>query len=406
MPGKPRIAIVTPFLDKRHGTERCVAEQVERLASDYEIHVYSNRLEDVDPGKIVWHRVPALPGPHLFAYGWWIIANHWYRWRDRRFRGLKYDLTYTPGINCFDADVISVHIVFAEYYSRVRRALGFRGNPVRSWPQLLHRRIYYRLVIALERMIYGWGKAVLTVVSARVGRALERYGRGRSHLVVIVHGIDVQRFNVETRQRLRDSARSRLGLKESDFCLLLIGNDWINKGLPCLLEALARLEAASVRLLVVGRDTAEPYRETIEWLHMEDRVMFLPVRPDVEIYYAAADLYVGPSLEDAFGLPPLEAMACGVPCIVSRQTGVSGIVTPGVEGFVLEDPQDSDKLANLIARLFASRRLRELMGVAATQTAQKYTWDRNARQLDQVFRDVLQRKGSEPVAVASEQSTR
>ena len=50
------------------------------------------------------------------------------------FGGLRFDLTYTPGINCFDADVISVHIVFAEYYCRVRDALKFNANPVRSWP--------------------------------------------------------------------------------------------------------------------------------------------------------------------------------------------------------------------------------------------------------------------------------
>ena len=50
---------------------------------------------------------PRCPGPHLFAYCWWFLANHLWRWWDRRFRGLRFDLTYTPGINCFDADVIS-----------------------------------------------------------------------------------------------------------------------------------------------------------------------------------------------------------------------------------------------------------------------------------------------------------
>ena len=73
--------------------------------------------------------------------------------------------------------------------------------------------------------------------------------------------------------------------------------------------------------LVVGRDIVDPYRSTLARLHLEDRVAFLPLRLDVEFYYAAADLYVGPSLEDAFGMPPLEAMACGVSSIVSSQVG-------------------------------------------------------------------------------------
>jgi hypothetical protein len=71
-----RIALVSPFIDKRHGTERRVAELISRLAGEYEFHVYSNRVEDVDLDRIIWHRIPSLPAPHLFAYLWWFLANH------------------------------------------------------------------------------------------------------------------------------------------------------------------------------------------------------------------------------------------------------------------------------------------------------------------------------------------
>ena len=350
-------------------------------------------MEDLDLSRIVWHRVPRLPGPHLLAYCWWLVANHWRRWWDRRWGGPRFDLTYTPGINCFDADVISVHIVFAEFYRRVRNTLKFAANPVRSWPQLIHRRIYYRLLIALERWVYGGKRAVLTVVSAKAARHLKRYGRAESQVPVIVHGIDPVRFNTDARGRLRVSARRALDLHEGVLCLLLVGNDWKNKGLPCLLEALGRLATTSIRLLVVGRDNVDPYRSTLARLHLEDKVAFLPLRPDVEFYYAAADLYVGPSLEDAFGMPPLEAMACGVPSIVSSQAGVSEIITDGVDGFILGDPRDSARLAELVELLFSNEALRQKMGEAAAKTAAQYTWDKNAKQLDQVFREVLRRKG-------------
>ena len=345
---------------------------------------------------------PALPGPHLFAYCWWLIANHWCRWWDRRFGGLRFDLTYTPGINCFDADVISVHIVFAEFYRQVRNALKFSANPVRSWPLLLHRRIYYRLVMALERWVYGGKRALLTVVSAKVARDLKRYGRAESQLPVIFHGIDAQRFNVEARRKLRASARRALDLPDGVLCLLLVGNDWKNKGLPCVLEALGRLATVSVQLLVVGRDMVDPYRSTLARLHLEDRVAFLPLRPDVEFYYAAADLYVGPSLEDAFGMPPLEAMACGVPSIVSSQSGVSEIITDGVDGFILDDPRDSGKLAEFIALLYSNEALRQKIGEAAAKTAEQYTWDRNAQQLKAIFEQVIQESRAAKWPVAQE----
>ncbi|HEV2382725.1 MAG TPA: glycosyltransferase family 4 protein [Terriglobia bacterium] len=400
---RARIAVISPFIDKRHGTERCVAEQVERLARDYEVHVYSNRVEDVDPACMVWHRVPALPGPHLLSYCWWVLANHWCRWWDRRFRGLAPELVFSPGINCFDADVIAVHIVFAEFHRLARHTLKFHLNPVRSWPRLLHRRIYYRLVIGLERLVYGGKKSGLTVVSAKVARDLARYGRTEPDLPVILHGIDAQRLNIGTRARVRDSARHALGLNQDDFCLLLVGNDWKKKGLPCLLEALGRLPAAPLRLLVVGRDIVDPYRAAMLRLRLEDRVMFLPPRPDVELYYTAADLYVGPSLEDAFGLPPLEAMACGVPGIVSSQAGVSEVITDSVDGLILKNPQDDVELANLIEMLYRDPGMRQRMGEAAAQTARQYTWDRNAEQLGALFKEVLRRKQSADFAGPAEE---
>ena len=62
MKGKPRLAVVSPFLDKRHGTERRVVEWVSRLADAFEIHVYSQRVDDLNLSKITWHRIPKLRG--------------------------------------------------------------------------------------------------------------------------------------------------------------------------------------------------------------------------------------------------------------------------------------------------------------------------------------------------------
>jgi len=71
--------VVSPFVDKSHGTERVVAEQIERLSSEYEIHLYSERVEDLDLRTIVWQSRLYSPGPHLFRYIWWFCRNHVYR---------------------------------------------------------------------------------------------------------------------------------------------------------------------------------------------------------------------------------------------------------------------------------------------------------------------------------------
>src|ERR1700723_3156543 len=151
---KPRLAVVSPFLDKRHGNERRVVEWVSQLANSFEIHIYSQHVEDVDPSKFTWHRIPKLPGPHLANFLWWFVANRLWREYDRWFRGLRHDLIFTPGPNCLDADAISVHIVFAQYVRRVESDSERANSRISYWPHALHRKLYYWLAIFLEQRAY------------------------------------------------------------------------------------------------------------------------------------------------------------------------------------------------------------------------------------------------------------
>jgi glycosyltransferase involved in cell wall biosynthesis len=393
---RPRLAVVSPTLDKYHGTERCVAEQVERLSEDYEIHLYSEIVEGIDLRNIAWHRVYVAPGPHLFRYVWWFLANHLCRWRDRHFRGVIPDAVYSPGVNCLDADVISVHIVFAEFRRQVGETLDLRRNPWSAWLRLLHRRIYYRLCIFLERLVYRNPKVALAAISAKTARDLVHCcGRG-DNVEIVYYGLESERFNPERRRAMRRPSRAALGISDEAFAVLLIGNDWKKKGLPCLLEAAARLNNAQLRVLVVGQDTLASYQEMIRRLGMTDRVVFLPLRSDVEFYYAAADVYAGPSLEDAFALPPAEAMACGLPAITTRMAGASEIVNHGQDGLILEDPTDARTLSEWLHRLATDADWRQRMGDAASRTAAKYTWEQNASQMREIIDRAMRVAGGNP----------
>jgi glycosyltransferase involved in cell wall biosynthesis len=392
--GRPelRLAVVSPFLDRRHGTELCIIEQIERFATQngWQIDVYSQRVEGVknllpagslprsSGGSILWHRISRLPGPHLFQFLWWFFANRFRRRSNARSGKFKADLTYSPGINCFDADVIVVHIVFHEFYARVRSELKLLHTPIRSWPLMLHRRLYYRLIMALERKIYSSPRVKLIAVSQLVAHQLQTYFK-RPDAIVIPNAVDTLRFTPDLREARRSSARESYRLEETDFVCLLIGNDWKKKGLDTLLSACAKLSNLPLRLLIVGSDDSSVYQTVLAQLQLQSRVRFLSVSEDVLSFYAAADLYVGPSLEDAFGLPIVEAMACGLPVIASVRAGASELVRDGETGFLLRDPKSTDELAGLIQRLVNDRNLRHDLGRAAAQFVQQNcSWDRNA----------------------------
>jgi glycosyltransferase involved in cell wall biosynthesis len=390
---KFRLAFVSPFLDKHHGTERRVVEWISYLADTYEIHIYSQRVEGVDLSKVVWHRIPKLPGPHLFDFIWWFAANHVRRWFDWRFRDLRYDLVFSPGANCLDADVVSVHILFSEYVREVRERLRLARNAPWLWPRVLHRRLYYSLAVFLERRVYGDPRKTLIVISQAAAALLEKLC-GRGGIPVLYAGIDHETFNTERRAALRRIARAKLELSPDQFALLLAGNDWRNKGVPALLEALEQLRELPIQLFVVSREDSSECLDLVKEKRLEDRVHFLAPRSDIEFYYAAADVYTGPSLQDAYAMPPAEAMACGLPVIVSASAGVSEIITDGTDGLILSDPKDAPALAAMIRRLSEDEAFRTRLGERAAVTTQKYTWERNGQELAAILEDVLRRKAS------------
>lgn len=389
---RPRIAVISPFLDKRHGGERAIVEWLEHLPGEFEIHVYAQDIQDMDRSKVLWHRISKLPGPHLFNYLWWLVAVRLCITWDRRFRGLRHDLVFSSGVNYSGADVICVHVVFAAYIPQVAPEMRLLRNPIAHWPRLIHRRLYYRLVSRAEAQYYSNPRTTLVAVSRKTADELIRFYDRHVKIPVVYYGVDHVTFSPEKRAILRKSARSELNLYEDRFALLLVGNDWRNKGVPVLLEALARLRESAICLFVVSREDPSPCLALVKRMGLENQVRFLPPRDDIEFYYAAADAYVGPSLQDAYALPPAEAMACGLPVIVSAAAGVSETISDGFDGLVLKDPRDATALAGLIRRLYEDDAFRTQLGERAVTAARRNTWERGGQELAAIFNCALQQK--------------
>jgi UDP-glucose:(heptosyl)LPS alpha-1,3-glucosyltransferase len=394
MAAKPTLVVVSPFIDKKHGTERRVAEWTSRLTSDFDVHVYSQNVQDLDLSALTWHRIWKIPGPHLFNFLWWLAANHLCRWWHRRIRGFRQDLTFTAGTNCLDADAISIHIVFQEFERQVRPELTLTRNSITSWPTIIHRRLYYRLIISLENILYRSPKAQLILIAQKTATDLDRFYGPHEPLPVVYMGIDHSCFNPQTRLSSRATARRELNIADNQIVLVLVGNDWRKKGLTTLLAALSSIRNPNVILIVAGNDERTTYEHEAQGLGLDGRVRFMPSRPDVQFYYAAADVYVGPSLEDTFAQPPAEAMACGLPVVTTITNGTAEIMTDGVDGLILREPTNAAILGDQLRRLIEDPVLRESLGRQASKTAQNYTWDRNGKEFRRIFTEILRKKHS------------
>ena len=380
-------------MDRRHGTERALAELLDRLAYKYgcEIHLYAQRVEDLHLGSveklasppsgvIVWHRVPSIPGPHLLQFLFWICLSEIFIWADAVLRKRSFDHVLSPGINGFSADVVIVHALFHRLRELSVQAKSETASASAGFLRGAHRRLYYAILSGLERRIYSNRNVALVSVSRRIAVLLEKYFNRRD-VTVIPNGVDTSYFSRTARLALRAEGRKRRGLRDDEIVLLLLGNDWGTKGLPAVLEAMSSLKHLPLRLIVVGNDDPRPFRAKAEQLGVQQLCLWETPGPNVLDFYAAADLYVSPSREDSFGLPVLEAMACGLPIITSAFAGVSDLLHDGVNSFILNDPCEAASLAQSINLLCEQPELRDRIGQAAEKTAATFSWDRNAEDI-------------------------
>ena len=186
-----------------------------------------------------------------------------------------------------------------------------------------------------ERRLFTKGncKVVLPVSLLAAQKHRKEYPAG-NYLVEVVHpGVDERFFAADVRSRL--AIRTEFGISENDFLILFVGMNFELKGLEQLLVIMARLRDENLhrppKLLVVGKGNREKYEKVAGYHGLHDDVLFAGIRHDMPAVYAAADLFVLLSGFDTFGMVVIEAMASGLPVIVSDTVGASDLVRQGVE---------------------------------------------------------------------------
>ncbi len=180
---------------------------------------------------------------------------------------------------------------------------------------------------------------------------------------------------------------------ELDRYILYVGTLQHRKNLVRLLEVFARLatdNTVSQTLVLAGGKGwgfAEVY-QAVKRLHLDNRVRFLGYVPSEDVIglYAGADLVVYPSLCEGFGLPPLEAMACGAVVSVSN---IPALREVGGDAATYFDPRDEDNMAAIIHRALTDQQLRERCRELGIQQARRFSWEQCARGTISVYRRVI-----------------
>jgi UDP-glucose:(heptosyl)LPS alpha-1,3-glucosyltransferase len=237
---------------------------------------------------------------------------------------------------------------------------------------------------------------VFVALSQMVARHFTHYHHVSPQRIRLVYnGVDAQHFSPQHRGTLRATQRSELGLDPDDVMLLIVAHNFELKGVPQLIRAAGQLRQRGhrVHLTVVGGKRTWRYQPLVEYAGAEGHVTFVGPVEDARPYYAAGDLYVHPTMYDPCSLVVLEAMASGLPVITTRFNGAAELMTPGRDGYVLDDPTDVDALANHCEDLLCPRR-RTAMGNAARASALQHPLEGNFQQLVAIYESVLEGKAT------------
>jgi glycosyltransferase involved in cell wall biosynthesis len=361
-----KIALLVHDYHRSGGHSRYVAELATRFAREHEVHVFANTFTE-EPG-ITFHHVPASRANAL-ALIWTFRRNASRMLGDMQGhtqRDTHFDVIHDQGLCSVVHNVLTAHI------SNRAWARARPGAPLKE-------KVFSLVIGRWEQWQYGRaGRVQVIAVASRVARDLAADYDFRGPVTVIHHGVDTGKFTPDDRSPgLRNDLRNELGVPAGEPLFLFVGD--FRKGVEAAIRALGE-----GHLLSVGSTPPDAYQALAAQLGRGARVHFRPATDTIEQYYNGADVLVLPTPYDAFGMVVLEAMAAGLPVVVSQNAGASELIDDGRNGYVLRNEASLPELMHKAATGGPE------LGLAARTTALEHTWDRVAAETLAVYQKAQQ----------------
>lgn len=375
-----RIAFIVFDYTKPGGIERYVRILSEIFSKNgNEVHIFSSEIPKNKIENIAFHKI-VLPKTFFFLQLY--LFSHQVTWLIKKF---NFDIIHNQGTDGLIQDVLtahSCHRAWVEYAkkSSVIEFLKKQFNPL-HW-----------VILRNEKHNFSVGnyKKIIAVSENVKQEIIFYYHLSPEDIEVIFPGVDLDEFNPKNKIFWRNKIRNDCSLLQEDFVILFVANEFRRKGLWILLKSLKRIENPKVKLLVVGKDNKLPYLLLAKRLNLIDRIIFVPQTEYINRYYACADIFVLPTKYEPAGLVTMEAMASGLPVLVSKIAGTSILLDD--ERCILNNPLDENEIAEKIGFLLENSNYCEELGIKLQNKIGNYTWEKVTDQTFEIYKKVREEK--------------
>jgi glycosyltransferase involved in cell wall biosynthesis len=284
-------------------------------------------------------------------------------------------------------DIVHVHLFDPSFVGLMAAALA--RVPVRVITRHYsdyHTRIDKKWHVMIDQMYTAMSDKVIAVSEHTAEHLIGVEEAPRRKVAVVLNGIDFDR--VRPSDGARERIRRELGT-ENVLQILIAARLHPEKGYEDLFDAMPLIRKQlphPVRLLIAGTSALEPeFRRDIDQRGLSDIVTFLGFRRDLPDLMVASDVFVLPSVAEAFGLVLAEALYLGVPVVSTTVGGIPEIVDDGVDG-VLVPPHDPERLAAAVVSVLTNEELRQrIAGAGKNKVERKFKFEDMVRSYESVY---------------------
>jgi UDP-glucose:(heptosyl)LPS alpha-1,3-glucosyltransferase len=375
-------------LPHRGGAEMYVADLARRLtAAGHDVHLYAAQWDSVSlPTTMTIHPLPKPRG------------MRWSRpWQFSAILGATLARD-RPQISIGFDKVLGTEVYYPLGGLQIASAVHNRFKHRLRWQRKLASAIQsfdlaQQSFLRLERqLINGPGRPLLVANSKLVRRHMvDHYSIEPATIPVIHNAIDPNRFKENDRPLMRSAMRRQWDLTPHDVVGAMIAMNYRLKGLDPLLRSLALLpDDSPFRLLIAGSPKTHDWEKLANRLGVAKRVRFIGHCEDIRRVLFAADLLIHPTFYDPCSLVVLEALACGLPVITTKNNGASELFSADA-GSIIDDPHDLNAMAHTMIQWIESDR-RRIGSQAARAAAARWTFDQHVRAMEQALAGVVDQR--------------
>jgi len=386
-----RIAFITQNYIPTDGLGRVTMGIAEEIGKTHDVHVYTRQWVKGAQTNVKLHKVPALTQKYSVSTLSFFFTS-WLRLLPVRW---MYDIVHVQGWSFTKPEVFTVHVVFK---AAIEEHTGENRDKIveKTGTEVSLQR---RIEMMRKFLEYNFAKRdrykKLVPVSVMVENDLiKTHDIPKEDIRLIPNGVDTDYFHPDNKKLYRSEIRKKHGIPEDCFLFFFNGNDPKRKGLITAVEGFIEADIKDSHLLIIGRnpyeaDAFEPLKKLISDSGFDDRTTFLDNVPDNNQYFAAADVFVFPSVYETYGLVVIEAMGTGIPVITSRTGEFPVFVNHGENGFLLKDAFDVEGMARYMTQLYNDRDLVQKMGIEGRKKALEYSWVTLASQTVKLYEEIL-----------------